>query len=115
MKPVSDYWKDNNIEKPDSYVVCAAMLKDGRIITGARHFDKVMRDQMEASEGIAWWRGCEQGFINQFGEFLTRKEAWAIADKNGQIKLYDPAGSNKRIAQPANQATEGILFSENLY
>lgn len=112
---MSDYWKDNNIEKPDSYVVCAAMFKDDRIITGARHFDKVMRDQMEASEGIAWWKNCKQGFINQFGEFLTREEAWVIADKNGQINLYDPAGHNKRIAQPANQGTEGILFSENLY
>lgn len=112
---MSDYWKDNNIIKPDSWIVCAAMFKEGRIVTGARHFDKIMRDQMEASEGIAWWKSCQQGFINQFGEFLTRKEAWVIADKNGQIKLFDPNSTSKRIIQPANQGKEGTLFSENLY
>lgn len=98
---MSDYWKDNNIEKPPSRIVCAAMRKDGRIITGARHYDKVMREQMEASEGLVWWRTCEQGFINQFGEFLTREEAWEIANTNGQIIR--------------ESTIDGMLFSECLY
>jgi len=97
---MSDYWKDNGIEKPASRIVCAANRKDGRIITGARHYDKVMREQMIASEGLEWWRSCEQGFINQFGEFLTREEAWVIANANGQIMR--------------ESTIQGTLFSECL-
>ncbi len=82
-------------------IVCAAMLKEGRIITGARHFDKIMRAQMEASEGIKWWKSCAQGFIDQFGDFLDRKEAWKIASQRRQIR--------KRVS------CAGTLYSENLY
>ncbi len=31
------------------------------------------------------WRTSEQGFIDQFGKFYTRDQAWFIADANGQI------------------------------
>lgn len=82
-------------------IVCAAMFKDGRIITGARHYDKIMRAQMEASEGIAWWRSCTQGFIDQFGDFLNREDAWKIAKAGRQIK--------RQVSTP------GTLYSENLY
>ena len=82
-------------------VVCAAMLKEGRIVTGARHFDKIMRAQMEASEGIAWWKSCKQGFIDQFGDFMDRTEAWNVAIAQGQIR--------REVSGP------GTLYSENLY
>lgn len=81
-------------------VVCAAMYKDGRLITGARHFDKVMRHQMENSEGLAWWKGCKQGFIDQFGDFMTRQEAYLVAKDQNQI---------------FRGGAENYLFSENLY
>jgi hypothetical protein len=42
-------WKPDYSVTPRR-VVCAAMLKEGRIITGARHFDEIMRRQMEATE-----------------------------------------------------------------
>ena len=84
------------------FIVCAAMLQKGRIITGARHYDAIMRSQMKASEGLAWWRGCEQGFIDQRGNFLTRGEAHKLAAANGQI-LRRCAGDHE------------TLCSENLY
>lgn len=93
-------WKPDYSVTPRR-IVCAAMSKDGRIVTGARHFDKVMRNQMEASEGIEWWRSCKQGFIDQFGDFLNREEAWDVAKEQDQIRRDLP--------------TEGYLFSENLY
>ena len=82
-------------------VVSAAMRKDGRLIVGPRHFDKVMRAQMRATEGIKWWRSCEQGFIDQFGDFMTREEAWEVAEAADQL-LRDCG-------------TSGRLYSEHLY
>jgi len=46
---------------------------------------------------------CEQGFINQFGDFLTREEALTIVQENGQRFNAERNGST----------TE--LFSEGLY
>tara|TARA_R110000765_G_scaffold67960_1_gene131423 strand:+ start:384 stop:605 length:222 start_codon:yes stop_codon:yes gene_type:complete len=46
--------------------------------------------------------GEVQGFIDQFGQFLTREEAHVIAKKNGQIV--------KRCG-----GDEKTLYSENLY
>jgi hypothetical protein len=47
-------------------------------------------------------RATEQGFIDQFGVFMTREEAYEVAKAAGQIK-YRCGGD------------EGRLFSENLY
>jgi hypothetical protein len=93
-------WKPDYSVTPRR-IVCAAMLKNGRIITSARHYDKIMRAQMEASEGLDWWKGCKQGFIDQFGDFLDRKDAWNIAIEQNQIR--------QEVSSP------GTLFSENLY
>jgi len=69
-------------------VVCAAnKLSDGTIILGIRHWDQFMHDHLEdrkmsAPEEIdlerlelELIRGHEQGFVDQFGTFLTRKES----------------------------------------
>ena len=97
-----DYWEEHGLIKPDSWIVCAANKNksSGRIICGPRHWDNIMRSQKLETEDFGQW---DQGFINQFGEFLTREEAWIIAEKNNQIKklCFD------------NQT--GYLFSENLY
>jgi hypothetical protein len=82
-------------------VVCAAMYKEGRIVTGARHFDKLMLAQMKNSEGISWWRSAESGFIDQFGDFMGRQHAWQVAEQQGQIL--------REVSSP------GTLYSENLY
>lgn len=74
------------------------------IIAGARHFDVIMRMQMLSmdEEERLEWKKSEQGFIDQFGNFLTRQEAWVIANERGQI--FRRCGGD-----------EGKLFSENLY
>jgi hypothetical protein len=52
-----------------------------------------MREQVDArvhgGEDPAWWRGAEQGFVDQWGTFMDRKEAYAVAVAAGQI-LYGP-------------------------
>lgn len=81
-------------------IVCAANRLGDQIICGARHFDSVMVQQIQARSED--WRQSEQGFINTWGEFLTREEAWIVAEENGQI-------INDRDWFP------GLLHSEHLY
>ncbi len=94
------------------YIVCAAMRQDGFVVTGARHFDVIMRATILALNKST--KGWEQGFIDQFGKFYTRKEAWKVADKNGQIRRGTgfESFSNPR---KAGIGDDGVLFSENLY
>lgn len=88
-------------------VVCAACRKGGVLLIGPRHFDTVMRAQLDAM-GRTNLPGAEQGFIDQWGNFLTRREAWNVARRHGQIMRL--VGS-----QNDEQATDEELFSENLY
>lgn len=90
-------------------IVCAAnRLSNGRVIIGARHWDDHMHAQMNdmvSDEGdeIKLVKCEEQGFIDQFGNFYNRKEAWKVAEANGQIRRIGPGYSGPD------------LYSENLY
>ena len=84
-------------------VVCAALLnKDGRIVCGPRHFDQTMMVQIKDRPGVDSWRDADQGFIDQRGVYLTREEAWEIAERENQIL--------RRVGSDVP-----CLFSENLY
>ncbi len=95
-----------NHERPAPRIVCAASrFKDGLIIASPRHSDATFRAVVErlAKAGADPLEGCvdEQGFIDQYGAFHSREEAWKIAEAQGQI--ID--GNWGR----------GVLYSENLY
>lgn len=69
-------------------VVCAACRHRStqRIVCGPRHFDPIMRTSM----GPERWGGlADQGFIDQWGTFMDRAEAFQVAKAAGQI-LYGP-------------------------
>ena len=84
-------------------IVCAALLnKDGRIVCGPRHFDQTMMGQIKDRPDVNTWRDADQGFIDQHGVYLTREEAWEIAELEGQIR--------RRVGSDIP-----VLFSENLY
>ncbi len=87
-------------------VVCAALREQGgEIILGPRHFDTTMRNQIAHSHipDIRYWGSADSGFIDQFGRFLNREEAWEIAVAAGQIfRECGPGGG-------------GSLYSEHLY
>ena len=102
-KPVPEF--PHLVETPagriERRVVCAAnRLEDGLIICGARHWDQVMRS---VADRIGWddCKPSEQGFIDQWGNFMDRKEARMVAIENKQ-PLTDRLHSRD-------------LFSENLY
>ncbi len=104
---MGDYWEDNGIEKPQQVVVCAA-CKDphtGLLLTGARHWDNVMRNQFEnLRDPVAKPSYWDEGFMDQFGDYLTREEAMKIVKDNGQ-----PFNAER------NGWPEHKLFSEGLY
>lgn len=70
-------------------------MKSGLIICGS-----VIRAQIKAA-GLTHTDVEEQGFIDQFGVFLSREEAWEVANAVGQIF--------RKVSG------EGTLYSENLY
>ena len=102
-----DYWEKNGIPKPQQVVVCAAYRHKDLIITGARHSDKIMNSvlrllpkEVKPQNGSGW----EQGFINQFGEFLNRQEALIVAKASGQPLNMERNGGNGKD-----------LYSEGVY
>ena len=101
MNTEQDYWQKNSIKKPQQIVVCAAIQVDDVLLCGARHCDKVMRAQAKAM-GISM-KCAKQGFIDQFGDFLTREEAMKIVKANGQ-----PFNIKRNSG-------DVVLFSEGLY
>lgn len=76
------------------------------VIAGARHWDSVMRGVWESLD--EYLVSCidrnkeEEGFIDQFGNFYTRKEAYKIAKENNQL-----------VRELGFENDE--LFSEHLY
>ena len=92
-------------------VVCAAVRdnSDGLIICGPRHFDSAMHQVIGLLDDVSiagvpprQWENTEQGFVDQFGVFMTREEAWAVASAANQI--YRRCGGDGEK-----------LYSENLY
>jgi hypothetical protein len=100
---------------PPIIVSAAMLMKNGDIVVGIRHFSPEMRSIMLKAYGEGYHLQVKiQGFVDQYGTFYDRKEAWKIADKMGQIRR--PTGwEGFDTPRPANIGDEGILFSENLY
>ena len=84
-------------------IVCAAIRGENELIMcGARHYDATMTRTIVLGGMTNIFSDAVQGFIDQRGNFLTREEAWIVAEKAGQI-----------IRRVGGDGTK--LFSENLY
>jgi len=70
----------------------------------ARHFDLAMHSVCQKVFGDQPYGQCEQGFIDQRGVFMDRKEAFLVARAAGQINV------RREKSSPAD-----TLFSEDLY
>lgn len=97
------------MEMNTPYIVCAAnIMPDGTMFIGARHWDELMSQQadnyLKANDKPDHFVAvAEQGFIDQWGTFYDRGDAWLIAERNGQIRKTGPGFSGPD------------LYSENLY
>jgi hypothetical protein len=107
-------------------VVCAAIRKGGYVIIGARHFDSMMHRQIagqvsvclleqDREDGLREWAQAEQGFIDQFGNFLTRQEAFVIADHAGQILRMVGSQRDFYAFPSIGEYHQQDLYSENIY
>lgn len=87
------------------HIVCAANLfnHNGKeiIVTGVRHWDPIMSAAVDAI-GIDDKKDHEQGFVDQYGIFVTREDAATIATKNEQT-MRD------------SRFIGGVAYSENFY
>lgn len=91
------------------FVVCAACKYGDLIIAGARHYDLVMQSQLNLlseKDELKYLNGAEvvEGFIDQYGKFMDRKEAFIVAKEAGQLNV------RRRTPDDSEE-----LFSECLY
>lgn len=74
----------------ETYIICSAIKYKGHVIAGRRHgdafttletfLDPEIYNAIKREDIVA-------GFIDNWGDFHTREEAWVIADKANQIKF----------------------------
>lgn len=87
-------------------IVCAAIrAEDGSLLLGIRHYSQDMQDQLEqrGDREKFYHRGDDdQGFVDQYGVYLTRREAFIVARSANQINDYEAC-------------TGYELYSEGLY
>lgn len=106
------YSEPNN--RPKSRVVTAANRFGDLLLVGVRHHCPIMNTQVKVLGGIKLLNeyseleclgslvGKSQGFLDQFGNYLTREEAFKVAVSNDQI-IHNLGFQH------------GKLYSEHLY
>jgi hypothetical protein len=90
-------WERANVQRVVSMAAC---IVDGSLIVGNRHFCPIMQmtlDQLGIKARGKHDMEQGQGFVDQWGVYMTRQEAWDVAKAAGQIKEV---------------FTEGVLYSE---
>lgn len=65
-------------------IVCAACRTSHHMILGPRHFDAVMQKTILRYFSFMDPHKMDQGFIDQWGRFYTRKEAMKAVKASGQ-------------------------------
>lgn len=91
-------------------VVCAAIrAADGEVLLGVRHYSMDMHRQIDRrmdAEKFLHRHDEDQGFVDQYGVFMSRCEAYAVAKASGQLRYPENCG----------RGIDGDkLYSEGLY
>lgn len=101
-----DEWRAEVQKERARILIAAVRAADGEVILGIRHYGPEIRRQMKArpdgDKFCGHEPGVDQGFVDQFGHFYTRTEAYDLAVRKGQIS-------------PKSVHTGAELFSEDLY
>ena len=98
----------NILERPRRVVCAAIRAFDGEVLIGIRHYSEDMAAQMRVRRNGQKFHhryGDDQGFVDNNGEYMTRQEAWKVAEAAGQII--------RRVGGDTSDG--GTLYSENLY
>ncbi len=87
-------------------IVCAAVrASNGDVLVGIRHYSEDMHRQIHwriDGNRFKYRLGDDQGFVDTWGEYLTRREAYVVAQASGQIIRPDACRN-------------GELYSEGLF
>lgn len=92
-----------------TYIICSAVSYKGFVISGRRHGDAFQT--LEKFLDPIEYKNIQKedivcGFVDNWGDFHTRAEAWVIADKADQILFGRGTQDPKETP---------ILISEHLY
>lgn len=85
-------WERADVQRVVSMAAC---IVDGFLIVGNRHFCPIMHMTID-NFGIDCSKhdmGTQQGFVDQWGVYMTRQEAWVVAKAAGQIKQVFQEGT----------------------
>lgn len=100
------------IDRTERRVVCAALRSkwdDSKLLLGIRHYSADMYAQIHArhdSNGFLNVPDEKQGFVDQYGAFMSREEAYQVALAAGQLRYPEACG--RGLNGPK-------LYSEGLY
>lgn len=84
-------------------VVCAACKVGDLVVMSPRHWDIPMHYTVAHLKGDPIAPTGEQGFVDQWGVFMSREEAYQVALRQGQIRYPEEGRGSEK------------LFSEMLY
>jgi hypothetical protein len=102
--------KPNESAQAARRVVCAAIrAADGDVLLGIRHYSNDMHWQLGRrvdGQKFKHRHDEDQGFVDQYGVFMSREEAYAVALAAGQIA--HPQACGVGLDGPK-------LYSEGLY
>lgn len=97
-------------DRSERRVVCAAIrAADGDVLLGIRHYSMDMHKQIDARHDGAKFKmrsDSDQGFVDKFGVFMSREEAYKVALASGQLRYPEACGEGLNGPK---------LYSEGLY
>lgn len=102
--------RDRRVGSIQRRVVCAAIrAADGDVLLGVRHYSMDMHRQIDARHDghkFLHRHDPDQGFVDQWGVYMTREEAYRVATEAGQVLYPHLCG----------EGLDGrMLYSEGLY
>lgn len=103
------------IDQVSRRIVCAAIRgKSGGVILSVRHHDSAMSSSILSRKDAVDFihlNSEDEGFVDNYGIFLTRKEAFVIAERSGKLKSIAALEHDGY----SDQLRRRWLFSEMIY
>lgn len=90
------HWNPPDFEARRRVIASACRARTGELVVGPRHWDECMHRMKASMKGIDW-AFHTQGFIDQFGFFMDREEAYVVAAHQNQIVNPDAALAGNRL------------------
>jgi len=105
------------------YIICSAVKYKNHIIHGRRHGDayETLKSLLPTSEyELIIKKDLTEGFVDQYGDFYNREEAFKIAESSNQIKygsgiINDKESPKINFGDTWTYTGNPLLISEHLF